>query len=183
MTFPCLWYDYAAMTIPFSNAILRLAASGIGARAKAVLQRFPALDRWARRIHARASEQQETPEVPSVPSQTAPGVQQRTYGVVFARLLSASWISTRQARCTCVASSPRQNPAGSRAGVFGSSGAKRGAERWFHIVTDERQSLWPEPPCALRVTAASGHLPRCHSSIDGGHRLRRGASHMIQWRS
>ncbi len=48
------------------------------------------------------------------------------------------------------------------------SGAKRGAERWFHIVTDERQSLWPEPPCALRVTAASGHLPCCPSSIDGG---------------
>ena len=48
------------------------------------------------------------------------------------------------------------------------SGAKRGAERWFHIVTDERQSLWPEPPCAQRVTAASGHLPRCPSSIDWG---------------
>ena len=31
------------------------------------------------------------------------------------------------------------------------SDAKRGAERWLLIVTDERQSLWPEPPCAPAV--------------------------------
>ncbi len=37
----------------------------MGARAKALLQRFPALDRWARRIHAHRSEQQETPGVVS----------------------------------------------------------------------------------------------------------------------
>ncbi len=31
------------------------------------------------------------------------------------------------------------------------SDAKRGAERWLLIVTDERQSLWPEPPGAQAV--------------------------------
>ena len=53
----------------------------------------------------------------------------------------------------------------------GSSGCRR-EERSGHRGLQPRpqaplfhrdQSLQPDPPCARRVTAASGHLPRCHS--------------------
>ncbi len=42
-------------------------------------------------------------------------------------------------------------PFGVARGGLRVSGAKRGAERWLLIVTDERQSLWSEPPCAPAV--------------------------------
>ena len=58
-----------------------------------------------------------------------------------------------------------------------------GCRRRSFIVNDERQSLQPEDLRAQRVTAASGHLPRCHSSPMGEHRGRRGVSHLARWRS
>jgi hypothetical protein len=57
-----------------------------------------------------------------------------------------------------------ENWEGSRAwGWRGADKAREGGDV-LHIVDDEQRSMRPQPPCALRVPAAHGHLRCCRAS-------------------
>ena len=57
-----------------------------------------------------------------------------------------------------------KNWEGSRAwGLRGADKAREGGDV-LHIVDDEQRSMRPQPPCALRVPAAHGHLRCCRAS-------------------